>query len=410
MFLKKTANVWLPILVLLTLAGATLLNLRLAGVFQLEDDFAPRWVAAREWMQSGSSPYSDSTHKATLNLLEENGNEPYGWSQGRFVDPAWFVLFYLPISFVPFTIARAIWMTLVELSLVLSMLLSVRITGLKMSAPELLFVSVLGLVFYPLFKSVLTVSVTMPYIFLSLLAVYLARERQATSAGFLFALTVWMVPLSLFLVVLFMIWLAARRDNSLTKIFLSTIAFFFLVSLILFPGWAAEWFASVLRVFPDFSWIRTPLMVFGELFPGASNQIAITISLVMFIVMLVEWYGIGEREGRGFHWKLMLTLNLLYLFNLTSEGIYLIWLLPPLFSAFKYLIEKWRVSGRIIFWVTYLALIFIHWRRFQITQNWLPEETSLVILLLPTLTLLGLQWFRWWATVSPKALIDSINY
>jgi hypothetical protein len=82
-------------------------------------------------------------------------------------------------------------------------------------------------------------------------------------------------------------------------------------------------------------------------------------------MMLVEWYGIGEREGRGFHWKLMLTLNLLYLFNLTSEGIYLIWLFAPLFSVFKYLIEKWRVSGRIIFWVTYLALIFIHWRRFQ---------------------------------------------
>ncbi len=81
-----------------------------------------------------------------------------------------------------------------------------------------------------------------------------------------------------------------------------------------------------------------------------------------------------EREGRGFHWKLMLTLNLLYLFNLTSEGIYLIWLFAPLFSVFKYLIEKWRVSGRIIFWVTYLALIFIHWRRFQITQNGRPRN------------------------------------
>lgn len=396
-------------LILFALVGATLLNLRLSSTFLLQDDFAPRWVAAREWMQSGSSPYSDSTHQATLELLDENGNEPFGLSQGRFVDPAWFVLFYLPISFVPYNIARAIWMTLIELSLILSVVLSIRMAGLKMSTVELLITSILVLVFYPLFKTVLVISVNAPYIFLTLLAVHLARERQGTMAGLLFALSVWMVPLSLFLVILFMIWLGARRDNSLAKIFFSSIAFLILVSLILFPGWVAEWFAAYLRLFPDFSWVRTPLIVFGELFPGASAQIAITLSLVVLVMMLVEWYGIGEREGRGFHWKLMLTLNLLYLFNLSSDGIYLIWLFAPLFSVFKYLTEKWRVSGRIIFWVTYLALIFIHWRRFQITQNCSTEESSLVILLLPTITFLGLQWFRWWATVSPKALIDSLQ-
>jgi len=408
--LKKTANVWLPILILLALVGATMLNLRLASNFQKQDDFAPRWVAAREWMQSGASPYSDSTHTATLDLLDENGNEPASLNQGRFLDPAWYVLFYLPISFVPYPVAKAIWMTLVELSLVLSVYLSVRMAGLKLSLLELVIMSFLVLVFYPLFKSVLTVSVNAPFVVLALLAVYLARERQGTMAGLLFALCVWMVPLSLFLVILFMIWFGARRDNSLAKIFFSSLAFFILVSLILFPGWIAEWFATFLRLYPNFLWVRTPLMVFGALFPGASAQIAITLSLVTLVVMLVEWYGIGEREGRGFHWKLMLTLNLLYLFNLTSEGIYLIWLLAPLFSVFKYLTEKWRVSGKIISWVTYLALIFVHWRRFQFTQNWLPEESSLVILLLPTITLAGLQWFRWWATVSPKALIDSIEH
>ncbi len=409
MFLKKTVNIWLPILVILVLVGATFINLRLASTFQHEDDFAPRWTAAREWMQTGASPYSDSTHQKTLDLLKSDGNEPAELSQGRFYDPAWYVLVYLPISFVPYPIARAIWMTLVELSIVLSAFLSIRLANLRMSLPETLVISLLALIFYPLFKSILMSSVNLPYLFLTLLAVYLARERQGTMAGLLFALSVWMVPISLFLVIFFMIWLGARRDNSLTKIFLSTQAFFVIVSLILFPGWAADWFAVILKLFATFSQLRTPLMVVGQMFPGASAQIAIALSLILFIMMLVEWYGIGQREGRAFQWKLMLTLNLLYFFNLASEGFYLILLLAPLFSVFKYCIEKWRVSGRIISWITYLAVIFIYWRRFQITQNWLPEESSLVILLLPTLTMIGLQWFRWWATVSPKALIDSIN-
>ena len=409
MLLKKTVNIWLPILIILTLVGATFINLRLTATFQLQDDFAPRWVAAREWMQTGASPYSDSTHEATLDLLESNGNDPSSLSQGRFYDPAWYVLFYLPISFVPYSVARAIWMTLIELSIILSVLLSIRMSNLKLTMLETLVMALLALVFYPLFKSILTVSVAAPYIFLTLLAVHLAREQQSTMAGLLFALIIWMVPVSIFLVILFMIWLGARRDSSLAKIFFSTLAFFGIVSLILFPGWASDWFATYLRLFPNFSWIRTPLMVVGELFPGATSQLAIVLSLILFIVLLVEWYGISEREGRSFHWKLMLTLNLVYLFNLTSDGFYLIWLLAPFFSVFKYLTEKWRVSGRIICWITYLAVIFIYWRRFQITQNWLPEETAMVILLLPTITLIGLQWFRWWATLSPKALIDSIN-
>ena len=409
MYLKKTANIWLPVLVILALVGATFINLRLASTFKLQDDFAPTWVAAREWMQSGASPYSDSTHKAALELLKENGNEPAGLSQGRFYDPAWYVLFYLPISFVPYVIARAIWMTLVELCLILGVYVSIRMAGLKLSIPETLLMSFLVLVFYPFFKTILTVNVTAPYVFLALLAVYLAREKQSTMAGLLFAICIGMVPLSLLLVILFLIWLGAHRDGSLAKIYFSSLGFFIIVSLILFPGWTTEWFATYLRLFPDFSWVRTPLMVLGELFPGASAQIAIALSLIMLIVMLVEWYGIGEREGRGFHWKLMLTLNIVYLFNLTSEGIYLLWLLAPLFSIYKYLTEKWRVSGRILSWVTYLALIFIYWRRFQIAQNWLPAESALVILLLPTITMFGLQWFRWWATVSPKALIDSIK-
>jgi len=409
LFLKKTANIWFPILIILALVGATFVNLRLASTFQLQDDFAPRWMAAREWMRTGASPYSDSTHNATVDLLNANGNEPNSLTQGRFFDPAWYVLFYLPISFVPYPVARAIWMTLVELSLMLSVFVSIRMVGLKLHVFEILIMSFLALVFYPLFKSVLTINVSAPYVFLTLLGVYLARERQGTIAGLLFALSLWMVPLSFFLFVLFLIWLGARREGSLAKIYFSTLAFLMVVSLILFPGWTAEWFATYLRIFPDFSWVRTPLVVVGELFPGASMQIAITLSLVTLIMMLVEWYGIGEREGRGFHWKLMLSLNLLYLFNLTSDGIYLLWLFAPLFSVYKYLTEKWHVSGKIVAWVTYLALIFIHWRRFQLTQNWLPEESALVILLLPIITMVGLQWFRWWATVSPKALIDSIK-
>ena len=407
MYLKKTVNIWLPILVLVALVGATFLNLALSKRFVLEDGFAPRYIAAKHWMREGLSPYANETHDATLNLLSKQGNLPGTLDHGRFLDPVPYVLFYIPLSFIQYPIAKAIWMTIIELSLLMSAWLCIKISGLKLTLPETLLLCLGSLFFYPNLRMLLSASVIPFYLFLALWAVWMAMNKQGRMAGVLFFLAFGMVPVSLFLAVFFMLWMGARRDNSLLSIFFIGVGFLVLIALILFPGWIGSWFSAYVQLYPKFTWVETPLMRVGELFPGASQQISIGLHIAMVIYLFVEWYGLPSKETRGLQWKLGLSLVLLYLLNPLKPSSYLMLLFMPLFVIYRYLNEKWVVSGRIITWLTFVGIGLIYWFNGTAQEVFSGAESKLLILLLPLICMLGLQYFRWWALKSSNALIES---
>ena len=407
MYLKKTANYWMPALVLIVLAGLTLLNTQLSAQYKVSDDFAPRWMAARMWMREGTSPYSEEVFQATQNLLEEQGFTPESFSAGHFIDPSFYLLIYVPFSFVEYPLARALWMTLIEVAYLLAALLAIKISGLKLSSLETILFALLTLFFYPSFKLILTASILPPFILLALWACLLAIRGNTNGAGVLLFVCVGILPLTLPIAIFFMIWSGVRQNNSLAGVYFFGILFLIVSSLILFPGWVQEWFARFVGLYPDFSWVDTPLMRIAAIFPAASQPISIGLHVALLFYLLVEWYGLGSGDERTLRWKLMLTLNVLYFFNPLSQGAYLLLLLPGFFLIVKFLVEKWHKTGKIIGWALYLALVYTYSTRFFIAQNWQPRESSVVILLLPMLTFLGLQWFRWWAIASPKALIES---
>ena len=120
MLLKKTANIWAPILIILVMVGLTVLNYNLDQQNQLHDQFAARWNAARSWMSEGWSPYSEETRQATLEVLNDNNSLPNQRDQGYFLDPAWYIYLLIPISFIRYPIAKAIWMMLTLASSIVS--------------------------------------------------------------------------------------------------------------------------------------------------------------------------------------------------------------------------------------------------------------------------------------------------
>ena len=409
MFFKKNANILVPILVILVILGLTLLNVELDQKVVLEDQFAIRWNAARYWMKEGWSPYSDETQQEAIKLLETNNSLPNGREQGYFLDPAWVVYLFIPISFVPYPIAKAIWMMLTQLSIVASFLLAIKLSGIKMNGIEIFFSCLLGVLFYPLVRASLSASMLPFFIMLTLLAIQLALGGQGSQAGLLLLIAIWFNPVAIFAIVFLLIYLGSKRDNSLAQMLLIGFAFLMVTTLILFPNWIQEWFASLIRLDPGLDWLDTPWMGIARAFPGAYAQVAIGLHLFSFIMLLVEWYGLGGKNDRGVRWKLMLTLIVSYFFNLYSDGSLLLFVLPAFFLFFKYFSEKWPVSGKIMLWISYIGLIVMSWRLVSDPLDGFPKEHAVIFLLVPSLIFLGLQYFRWWAIASPKALVESKN-
>jgi len=407
LILRKTANYWVPVVVILTLIGMVCFNLNFTQDIRFEDHFAPRWSAAREWMREGWSPYSEETQQATLSLLRDNKSYTDKVSKGNFLDPVWYIFLYIPISFIPYPVAKAIWITLLQVSVAVSIHLALELSGLNLSFIEKFITVLLGVLFYVFVRDYIAASMLPFFMMLSLLGVKLAFDRQSVQAGFLFLLAVWVNPVSVFLIIFLLIVLGGRRDNAMLRMLIVGFGFLMLTSLILFPGWISQWFAKIVLLQPDLDWLNTPWMGIAKLFPGSSTQISIILHIGSFIMLLVEWYGLSRMGERALQWKLILTLTVAYFFNLYSDGSALLLILPGAFTISKYLSEKWPIAGKIIHWISYLAIGFLSWRLADDPLKVIPEAHGVLLLLVPLLVFVGLQWFRWWAVASPKALVES---
>ncbi len=407
MKLRNSANLWFPLVMLISLVGLTFLNINLQKRFKASDDFAPRYAAARLWLREGLSPYDPKVSEEARALQRDQGFTDNGFDAGSLIEPVFTLFIYMPLSFLPFMTARAIWMAIVAVSYMVAIFLAFRLSEIKLHPIEAILMTVLLLFWYPTFKLILTASILPPFVALTMLATYLGLKKEGTAAGVFLLICFSILPVSVLLAIFLMIIFASRRDPSLISVYIVGIGFLIAITLILFPGWIAAWFTNFIRIHPDFSWVRTPLMRLSELFPGAKSPIAITLHVVVALLLILEWYGLNHRDARTIRYKLMLTFLLLYLINLKSHGAYLIFLLPALFLSFRFLREKWRFFGKIVSWIIFLALVYFYWRRFAGLGTWTVEEPSLIVLLLPFITLIGLQWFRWWATKSPRAIVES---
>ena len=406
LFLRKTAHYWISLLAIAGVVGLVFLNLNLSEQFVHQDEFAPRWVAAKQWMTEGTSPYDREVLEQTQALWETYGYTEDEFSQGHYLDLVWNLILFLPFSFLPYLVARAIWMTIITLALFFSVWFGFDLAGVRFHPIEKVLIALLITLSYPCFKLILNASVLPLYVFFMILGTKKALEGRSTAAGIYFLISFGMFPLSLILAVFFAIWLGSRRDSGFLSIYLSGLAFLLVTSLILFPGWIPEWFANFVQVHPDLSWVDTPLMRVAAFFPGAYQPLAISLHVLTLFMLLVEWYGLPESGERQIRWKALLTLNLISFLNPSSSAVYLLLVWPGLFLFFEFLDEKWKIGGKIVSWTVLLILLNRFWTDFQNTQNWSSTESTVVSVLLPIVALIGLEWTRWWAMESPKPLIE----
>lgn len=404
--MRRTANFWLPLLLIGLAVAMTFLNSRLQTQFSTYDDFAPRWSAARWWLKTAANPYGQETFDQSRQIQADYQLTPNDFDQGHFIDPAFYIYFVLPLSVIDFPIARAIWMTLLEFAVVITVWLAIDLVGLKVTMLEKLIFSVLILAFPPVAKSILSASLLPLFMLFLVWGCRLGLQKQGTGAGILLLLCFAMLPESVLVAIFLMAVLGARRDDSFLRVYIVGILFLLLVTWILFPGWIGDWFANFIRLHPDFSWINTPINHLAQTLPAGSKIFSIVLHALVGVWLLVEWFGLGRFNDRKLIWKLALSLNLIYFFNTLTQGVYLLLVLPALFLGFKFLIEKWGIVGRIISWIGYLGIISIYINRFFSEPDLSFREPTFIALFLPIVTLLGLQWFRWWATESPRALIE----
>lgn len=373
------------------------------------NEFLVHWMGTRAFLKDGVSPYSDQL--AALTQQEVYGRPAVaGENQLRMLDPLYSVLTYLPFSFFSdFTLARAFWMTLLEVSILLIVYLSIRITEWRASFYSfvLLFLFSLGW-----FHSVYAINEGSTAVLVALFivgAVLALKDKNDEFAGVLFAFSM-IKPRIVFLLVIYVIfWSINQKRWKLLGWMLGTLALLSAGLALILPDWIPQSALASLR------YSRNVLpgnlgSAIAVLAPATGRRIGQIAGAVLLAAMLLEWF-LSRKSGiRGFIWTAFFTLIVSFGIGIQTDPVYFIVGLPALILVFSSWEGRWHQMGTIISIVSMALLGGGLWLLFpNPASSTLLKQNLGLFFPLPIFLFISMYWVRWWAIQPPSVWLDLIS-
>lgn len=392
-------TVGLFILVIVAIAGMTWVNHQVLNTRQYEDDFFPRWFGTRKFLTEGQSPYPRS-------VSNEAQIEAYGRRATTGEDPLHFkypfITFFL---YAPFSLvnslnwARAAWMTVLEVCLVFTVVISIRLSRWKL--PLLYLIPVFLLAFgwiysiFPLWERSLSVVVVF-FIVASLLAI---RHNLDILAGFLLLLASIQINIVFLLILFAFIWAISRRRWLIIGSYLGWGIIIIGVSILIMPDWIMQYLRHI------YPYLETPVFtnpwtVLHAWIPGIGRQMGWLLSGLFIVILIIEWVAAYKKDFDWFLWTSYLTLTLTILIGIPSTTRNFIVLLPVVILIMVSTADRWNITGRLLLLLSVGVLLGVFWGFYFLTGQVdlsIPDD-PFFYLVLPLVTLIGLYWVRWWVT------------
>jgi len=390
--------------------GLTWLNYQFAKENPGGNDFLVQWMGTRLLLTEGINPYSDEAaqqaQRFTYGRLARDGE-----SEMRFVYPLYAVIVYLPFALIrDFLVARAIWMTILELSLILLAVLSLRLVRWRTGPLMVVLIILFSLLWYHAVRPLITGNIII-LIALALVGGLLAiRNGMDELAGLLFAFTT-IKPNVIILAVAFICFWAFNRGRMrvITWLF-GTVILMAGAAALLVPDWIVHNFLEILR-FPTYGPPGTLQAAFVNWWPAFGARLGIAVTAVAAFVLMVEWWSNRHAEFRGLLWTVCLTLVLSQWIGIQTDPGNFIILYPAILLVFAVLSERWRAVGSFINVLCVVALFAGIWAIFlnTVEQGLQPVQSPVMFFPLPAFLLIMLYWVRWWAIEPPTVWYELLE-
>jgi hypothetical protein len=408
--LTVLAVILLVCLALASLGGLVWANTTFVRTQPVEKNFLVPWLGARTFLQYGESPYSDpATQRAqivTYGRLATGNQDPLVlWL------PFPVELFYFPIALISdYSIARAIWMTCLEIALVAVAYLSLQLTGWKpwrVLLPVILLFPVLWV--YGVIS--LVNASAAGFIALSLAGFLLALRRERDElAGGLLILMVSAPRLAGVLAFFLFWWIISQRRWRVLWGFLMGLAVLLALSFLFLPEWFLPSLRGLISYYaqnPGFSTIS----IFSSWSPVVGRRLGWVLAAILILMLFFMWGNTGTKNFRSFLWLACLTLSVTPLLGIPMfPGDYPFLSIPQiLFLAIlaerRPWLKRWGAIG--IALIILAGFWFLNYT--LVRANAYTTLSDILILLLPVLLGFGLTWMRWWFVHSVPVGLETPN-
>lgn len=392
-------------IILATLVGLFFGNLAFTRANPGGLDFYAHWQGATAFITEGINPYSDQAANQIATGMREFAQEVT--SSYRFVYPLFSLIFLAPISLITeFTIARAIWMTILEALVLISGYLIAGWMSKRRSVWLTLFVMLTLLLNFVVFSVIVNGSMTVIGITAIIGAIHFLDRKKDEPAGLLLAFSLVKPDLVLPILLILVIWIFVTKRYTALIWLLGTFALLFGFSMVLIPSWPLNYLSSVI----EYS-ARNPVRVDAWLPTALEIRLLIVKNLAIALVVFFEWFVIKHKGSKRFIWLcgllfavlpwigrqtvpehtitiyLSMLVGLGFLFGNQRRGLSIGFLLFALFFT----VSGWVFSGMLI------PGISDHWQ-------------SIWIQFVFPLAALGiLYWSRWWVIRQEKFSEDHFS-
>lgn len=392
----------LPLLLVL-MAGLGYANYRFALQAPGGNDFLPRWVGAHLWLTEGVNPYDNRVSLAAQEMIYGRpADRSAGEDVAHFVYPLPAMLFFAPFGLLPYPVARAAWMTVLEIALPVLALIGVRLTRWKPSPVVLAALLLFSVLWYHGLRSVVVGQFAVIEALLLAAALWAIQRRQDFWAGVLLALSTAKPQMAFLLIPFVLIWAGRSRRWALIASTIGAFVALVGISLLLVPNWPILWLRQVAD-YPEYTALGSPISILAGLIPAASRWITIVLTGVMAGYGLWEWALATPNDDRKFQWAAQLTIVITNLVAFRTATTNYVVMLPALCLILAVPSERIGRRSALGVLVALLLLAVALWGLFLATVEG-NVESAAMYLPVPLLALVGLWWVRWWARREPRLL------
>jgi len=401
-------TVALVLVVLMGLAGLTWANYRFAVQNPGGNDFLARWMGARKWLMEGLSPYDEAVSLATQEMIYGHpADVSKGEDKNHFVYPMTSMVFFGPFGLLEYLPARAIWMTLLELSLAALAILSLRLIRWRISPLRVAVLILFSVLWYHGARTIIIGQFAGIEALLLVGALLLIYRDQDGFAGLLLALSTTKPQMAYLIIPFVLIWAYSQRRFNIYWGFFGSLLVLFLVSLFFVPNWPLQMIWQLME-YPDYTErIGSLISILASSIPGISRQLNLILVVFFWVYLIVEWVLAWGKDRNWFTWTALMTLVLTNFLVLRTATTNYVMMLPALFMIFKVLEYRWPSAGTWIVWGLIALFLVGLWFLFVDTVQGNLEQPAMY-LPLPLFCLFGLWWVRWWSIRPPLMPIEDL--
>jgi hypothetical protein len=382
---------------ILILVGLLWVNFQFVQSNPGGNDFLVHYVGTRSFLFEGVSPYSD---EVALRIQTAAYGHPAQGTEHelRVAYPLYSILLFAPFSIIPdFELARAIWMTVLEISLVGMCFLTFNLVDWKPSLLVQAMVLLFSLVWYHAVRGIVNGNAVILVALLITLVLMLLKHHKDQPAGLLLALTTIKPHLVVLLIPLLLFWGWRSRRGVFLAWFFGSLLVLFSFSWLLIPDWILQNIWEILR-YPGYNPAGTLAEALAEWLPAFETQITWVIAILLGIMLVFEWSKVGRGKFNRLTWTAMLTLAASQWIGIQTDPGNFILLFPALILILSVLCKKWEIyeiwitGGMLGFLLIGLWILFVA----TIQHAYQPIQNPVMFIPVPAFCLVGLYWVKWW--------------